>query len=104
MSVKVATEDTPYVWVSGGTKRRQDIVPVNAKALAFRPGYTPATSPRSISSQRPIRSGPVIYTQRVSKRRNKGIKARKFDSTIRKRQRLPFYADITAAIYRGMTN
>jgi len=104
MSVKVATKDTPYVWVSGGTKRRFDIVPVKKPFLAFQSGYTAGTKPGKIASKSPSRSGPWVYTKLVKKKANPGIKARKFDKTIRKRQKPTFYTDVAKALYRGMVD
>lgn len=104
MAVKVATKDTPYVFVSDGTKRRFDIVPVKAGALAFHANYKAGTKPGKISSRSPSRSGPMVVTKKVSKKANPGIKARKFDKTIQKRQKPTFYADIARALYKGMAD
>jgi len=101
MAVKVATTDTPYVFVNDGTDPRLIVPRGGNPLLRFKPGYRAATSKGSIKSRRPTRYGAVIEVPYV---RHPGIAARGFDDTISKRQRATFGIDIAAAIYRGMTN
>ena len=69
-----------YNMLARGT-RPHEIVPVNAPALKFRPGYTPATSPGWIGSRQARSSGPMQSRQHVW---HPGAEARNWDIEIAK--------------------
>lgn len=80
IAVLVGTDDEIYGYVNDGT-RPHTIEPVNKSVLRFQAGYTPKTSPGSMTSKRGGSFGDFVYAKSV---RHPGIRPRNFDKRISK--------------------
>lgn len=92
--IGVFTDDMRWIWIGQGTKP-YIIRPRKAKALRFKSGYSPATAPNRVIA-RPAQSfGDTVHAQEVH---HPGIKARKFDERLVKRNEKKFRAFMNDAI------
>jgi len=90
-----------WQWVSGGTKGPYKIRPRRAKALAFRTGYKPRTTPKGRTA---TFGGPGVATgpwRRAQEVTHPGIKARDFETLIRSKYATTFRQVIRKAIADG---
>jgi hypothetical protein len=71
------------------------ILPRNAKMLAFRPGYRAATRPGSLQSGRKYRSGKTVFARSVQ---HPGFEARRFTELIAEEYDKTYAAHVQEAI------
>ena len=90
-----------WYWVSLGTKGPYKIRPRRAKALAFRTGYKPRTTPKGRTA---TFGGPGVATgpwRRAQEVTHPGIKARDFETLIRSKYTTTFRHIIRKAVKDG---
>lgn len=83
-----------YALVNAGSPRHP-IDPLHAPWLRFQRGYTPSTSPRSLTSRPYQRSGPFTKAGHVE---HPGFTAREFDQTIAEQYQDTFRQDMQDAL------